>query len=355
MNSRTRRWAMTLTVALGFTPAATGQLIHSVTIPAQAPPWTSSAQIPAFDRALGRLDGISLFVSGSISGTLRLENTTNVQVAPSTQPRAHFNVLFPSIVAAPAPFVSHSAGSLGLLAPYDGTTDFTGASGLAQVFGPTIGSGAFGGNYRPDLDLLCVPPGASGMNTVTVSATDTTPPPSPAGVMSGTTFDVGVTITVFYNYTPAPSVLCDQPQVSACPCGNHGSSGRGCANSVQSAGGRLQVSGTASIGADSLTLSGSFMTNSSVLYFQGTDYTLSGTAFGDGRRCVTGSVRRLGTKTNAGGASQYPVGGDAAISVQGQVTTPGIRTYQAYYRDLGAFCTPAGFNVTNAYLVTWSL
>jgi len=355
MISQVGRWVAGSVVVLGCSPAFAGQVIHTASIGEQAMPWTNSVQVPAFDRALGRLDGVIVFVSGSISGTFRFENTTAAQVTPFLQPSATFLVSFPGLVAVPPPAVSFTPGPLGPLAPYDGTTDFTGPSGLTQAFGPGIGNGIWSQTHRPDLDLLCVPPYGSGMITITLSALDNTPPPSPTGVVSASVRNAGASIAVFYEYTPGPTVFCDQPEVSPCPCGNHGTPNHGCANSVQAVGARLDVSGTASIGADTLTLSGSFMTSSSVLYFQGTDYTLWGTAFGDGRRCVTGTVRRLGTKTNVAGASQYPAVGDATISVAGQVIGPGLRVYQAYYRDLGSFCTPAGFNVTSAQLVTWTL
>ena len=45
----------------------------------------------------------------------------------------------------------------------------------------------------------------------------------------------------------------------------------------------------------------------------------AGTLFGDGLRCAGGTVVRLATKTNVGGASQYPDVGDPPLSVQGGV------------------------------------
>jgi hypothetical protein len=83
-------------------------------------------------------------------------------------------------------------------------------------------------------------------------------------------------------------------------------------------GGRLTAAGDASISFDTFQLTGDQMPNSSALYFQGVNSVAggAGAAFGDGLRCATGSVWRLGTKTNAGGASQYPAAGDASISVR---------------------------------------
>ncbi len=139
---------------------------------------------------------------------------------------------------------------------------------------------------------------------------------------------------------------------SACPCGNTGLAGNGCASSIQPNGGNLASSGTSSIGADTLVLLGTGMPSSSALYFQGT--TQISSPFGDGLRCAGGTITRLGTKTNDGsGASQYPVPGDLSVSVRGGCVAGDIRTYQCWYRNAAAFCTPSTFNLTNGLSVTW--
>jgi hypothetical protein len=121
-------------------------------------------------------------------------------------------------------------------------------------------------------------------------------------------------------------------------------------------GAQLTGSGGASLSNDTVVLSGSGMPDSSALYFQGTSQQGggAGTTFGDGKRCAGGSTVRLGTKLNAGGASQYPAAGDQPVSVRGQVTSPGIRTYQIWYRNAANFCTSATFNLSNGLEVTWT-
>jgi hypothetical protein len=97
--------------------------------------------------------------------------------------------------------------------------------------------------------------------------------------------------------------------------------------------------------------------SSTALYFQGNARVLggAGSAFGDGLRCVTGTIARLGVKLNSTlGASQFPGVGDPPISVQGNITTPGIRYYQIWFRNAAAFCTPSAFNMTNAVEIAWS-
>jgi hypothetical protein len=144
----------------------------------------------------------------------------------------------------------------------------------------------------------------------------------------------------------------------------------GCANSITAGvGAKLRASapnsGTAVIaddqsGANAVTLKGTQMPNSSCLYFQGTIRQNGGlgTAFGDGLRCAGGTVIRLGTKTNAAGASQYPDVGDLAISVRGALTAltpPVTRTYQAWYRNAAVFCVAtATFNLSNSTEIVWN-
>ncbi len=146
---------------------------------------------------------------------------------------------------------------------------------------------------------------------------------------------------------------------AACPCGNSSPAlpVAGCANSLGT-GGRLVATGTPSVSTDTLTLVGTDMPSSSALYFQGTAMQSggAGVVFGDGLRCASGSILRLGTKTNAAGTSQYPALGDPSVSVRGALPpTGGTRTYQVWYRNAAAFCTSATFNLTNGVIVVWSM
>lgn len=145
----------------------------------------------------------------------------------------------------------------------------------------------------------------------------------------------------------------DTTHTTVCPCGNSGSPGHGCANSVNATGALLSGSG---VGAyDSVEFHGSLMPASSLcIYLQGD--ALTDVVFGDGVLCTGGGLIRLRTKLNAGGASAYPEAGDPSVSSRGQVA-PGSgaqRYYQTYYRNpASAFCPPATFNVTNGVVVMW--
>jgi hypothetical protein len=105
-------------------------------------------------------------------------------------------------------------------------------------------------------------------------------------------------------------------------------------------------------------LHGSAMPNTTVtMYLQGTVKILGGqgTVFGDGLRCVTGQVIRLGLETNVGGASSYGgPEGDIPISVRGNLpASGGTRYYQAWYRNAASFCTSNTFNLSNGLEIVW--
>ncbi len=149
---------------------------------------------------------------------------------------------------------------------------------------------------------------------------------------------------------------------AACPCGNTSSvfAGAGCTNSLGK-GGKLRSQGQASLfhpGASPILI-GSDMPNSAALYYQGTAQQSGGfgAVFGDGLRCVAGSIVRLGTQANAGNGSVYPNFGlgDLPIAQKGLVTMPGIRTYQVWYRNPAPFCTSSTFNLSNGLQVVWGL
>lgn len=142
----------------------------------------------------------------------------------------------------------------------------------------------------------------------------------------------------------------------ACPCANAGLPGHGCENSFGTGGGLLSSSGLPRVSQDSFfMLAEGLPPSTSCLFFQGTTTPESGPPpFGDGLRCVQGTVIRLSTKATVGGAAVYPVGGDPLVSVRGQIPSAGAtRFYQAWYRNVASFCTPAGFNLTNGIRVVW--
>ena len=149
---------------------------------------------------------------------------------------------------------------------------------------------------------------------------------------------------------------------TACPCGNNAAAGRGCLNSdVFSQGALLVASGTST--PDTVVLSASDMLATvTCVFLQGNAQSLNGVVFGDGVRCVAGSLKRLYVKSASGAAASAPGAGDPSISARsaalGDTIIAGTqRYYQVYYRDPDLnFCpapTGSSWNVSSGVIVNW--
>lgn len=140
---------------------------------------------------------------------------------------------------------------------------------------------------------------------------------------------------------------------TASPCGNNGSAGNGCANSV-GGGAHLTGAGIASISLNSLSLTGSgLVPNQPGLYFQGNNATNGGlgSLFGDGLRCAGGSVVRLQIRTSdASGNSSTTID----IGATGGVSSGETKRYQLWYRNPGFSSCGSAFNLTNGIEVVWT-
>ncbi len=169
------------------------------------------------------------------------------------------------------------------------------------------------------------------------------------------------------------SSLCDPgvDGVIVCPCANPPSgSGRGCDNSAATGGAMLAASGVAYLSMDSLVFTTSGETPAATSFvLQGASLTASGLVYGQGVRCVGGTLKKLFSRTASGGSITAPDfgAGDATVSgrsaASGDVILPGqSRWYLVFYRDpagcprkqyLGT--AVRGFNATQTGQVTWSL
>ena len=149
---------------------------------------------------------------------------------------------------------------------------------------------------------------------------------------------------------------------TACPCNNNGAGGQGCENSASTGGALLTVAGTTNPDTIVLTSSGELPSPLSI-FLQGPTQSTTGVVFGDGVRCVTGSLKRLYIHNASGGVVSAPVGADLPITTRsanlGDTIPPGgIRYYQVYYRDPSAVFCPAGsgggtFNASGGMKITW--
>lgn len=295
---------------------------------------------------------------------------TGVMLGDAVELRCEvFTISPPPTVIAPGQFVSYvvdtSTMTMTLGAVTVGYTSGSPSVGMVNAFpvsdgvqGPSAGMGAktlaYSINHNGGLWVSTDPLANIGTHPIVPDGSFSFTFQVTGGGTFIEIFPTNITVEAIENGT----VFClGDGSGTACPCGNNSPTGSavGCLTSF-GLGGKVRAFGTSSLAADSLTLSGSQMPNSSALYFQGTTQVNGGlgSAFGDGLRCAGGSVVRLGTKTNVAGASQFPVAGDASVSVQGLVTSPGSREYQVWFRNAAAFCTASTFNLTNAVSVTWA-
>lgn len=144
-----------------------------------------------------------------------------------------------------------------------------------------------------------------------------------------------------------------------CPCGNASAfvDQAGCRHSGGSAA-QLVDLGRASLANDGLVLRVRGARPIAPTTFVQGDLRSNGGAgvvFGDGLTCVAGSIVRLATITASGGSASIGAGFGASVSALGGITQPGVRVYQAVYRDAAPFCTPATLNATNGLEVIWIL
>lgn len=141
---------------------------------------------------------------------------------------------------------------------------------------------------------------------------------------------------------------------AACPCGNSGALGHGCANSSFASGARLDSAGVASLSADTVLLTATGIPGP-VLFVQNAGPSSPAVAFGDGLLCASGNLVRLGVVFAVAGSATYPGGSTPApVHVAGAPLSAGdTRGYQCWYRDAVAFCASETFNLTNGQRWTW--
>ena len=151
--------------------------------------------------------------------------------------------------------------------------------------------------------------------------------------------------------------------VLACPCGNPPAGApQGCDNSAGTGGAVLHSSGSAVLALDTLafTASGELPGATSIL-LQGTVLLSDGLVFGQGVRCVGGSLKRLYAGTAQNGSLTCPPGYGFSISARsanlGDPISAGTwRYYTFYYRDpsvLGGCAATKTFNLTQTQGILW--
>jgi hypothetical protein len=141
---------------------------------------------------------------------------------------------------------------------------------------------------------------------------------------------------------------------TACPCGNAGAAGHGCANGSFGTGSQLSGSGNPSVGSDTVVLQAtSAPANLTGLFFQGDVQTNGGmgAVFGDGLRCAGQGVIRLQVKPSDGAGQTLS---SVSISAAGSVSAGDTKTYQYWYRDPNGSPCGTFFNLSNGLQITWT-
>jgi len=142
-----------------------------------------------------------------------------------------------------------------------------------------------------------------------------------------------------------------------CPCANNGAPDQGCENSAGTRGARMVASGTTTPDTVMLTTTGEVDSALSIVV-QGTT-SIAPVPYGDGLRCVGGTLKRLYVTTSSGGQITVPQPGDLAVSARSAALGDAIpsgasRYYLTYYQDPEpTFCGSAGFNASNAVSIVW--
>jgi hypothetical protein len=151
---------------------------------------------------------------------------------------------------------------------------------------------------------------------------------------------------------------------AACPCNNPASAfGRGCNNSSNTGGAMMSLFGLSSLSGDTLNLFASGLKPNAISVFnQGTAVVQPSVTFGQGARCVGGTLKRLYTVTAlSGGTASVPQSGQPNVhtrsAAMGDTILAGTtRGYYVFYRDptvLGGCPSTSTFNTTQSMQAIW--
>ena len=377
---------------------ASQQQCHQASIPLATTNWSSSLSVPKFDPALGILTQVQFTLDGHIQGEAKFESqdaaaSTVTMTFQSTLTLTRPDNSLLVVVIPQSVFVDP-------VASFDGVIDFGGTSGMTHA-NITASQSAMFTSPRPlsDLALFTGPSGNPGSIVLPVVAQGTSNASGAGNLLLQFSQQARADVTVCYvyeadcNLNGIPDVAdiqggmpdADQngvpdqcePQIirfcfgdgdtndgPACPCGNSTPNNLdGCLN-VTGLGGSLVGNGVPSVSNDTLQLVASQLPPGVPgFFFQGTSKVLSshggdGLPFGDGLKCVGGTVVRMAKIVAApqpGGSVVLPFAGDPPISQQFNILPGDTRFYQVWYRS--GIIGPCGFpfNTTNGVHVVWGL
>ena len=356
MSSLARCVAVASLLFVLTTASRAEELCYGATFPMQTTNWNDNATVPTFNPALGTLTGVRVRLTSTIQGAPSVENSSNASDFVTTVFCADVTVARPdtTLVTTTVPVAQYFDS----LSAFDGTLDFGGTSGIQHLNTVAQNTSTIVLNSAPDLTLFTGPLGGFSTVTLPVEARNTAFVIGAGPIVSALPQQASIALEVCYVYTPFVATYCTgDGSGTACPCGNASptSAAGGCTNATGTSA-RLASSGYPSLAADNLALVATNLPAGSVaLVFQGTarDNAGAGSVFGDGLRCVSGTVIRLAVKNAGAGVVVYPQVGEPSVSVKGLVPANAVRHYQVWYRDSAAFCSSSTFNLTQALTVNW--
>jgi len=175
--------------------------------------------------------------------------------------------------------------------------------------------------------------------------------PDDCDIASGFSFDLNLNGIPDECESNGTAFCAGDGTAGACPCGNIGSNGEGCANS-SGVGAILSNIGGTSVSADDAFLAAiQVAPNKFGLIFMGLNKVAggNGTPFGDGLLCVNPLKRFMVHSSGASGVLtvQMPV-----TQSGGQITVGTTWHFQAWFRDPPGPCAN-GFNFSNAFSISF--
>jgi len=153
-------------------------------------------------------------------------------------------------------------------------------------------------------------------------------------------------------FTAGVASFCDASDgsLTSCPCGNAGAPDTGCDLQQGTGGVRLDVIAQQTSPQNRTTVQGMGFPGAftpTAIAIRGTSLEPAAVVFGDGLRCVSAPVVRLGAAFALGGTSEHTFG-------HGVGAGSGTFFYQLWFRNTPAmFCTPDAFNLSNGRTLTW--
>jgi outer membrane biosynthesis protein TonB len=206
-------------------PAQVQTMVQQVAFPQAYTNFNSTGTVPGFDPALGTLIAVDVVNSGSITSEFYTENLGS---SPTTITGIVSGSLMASGPSATIPVGIPQVTQTFDAAAYDGTEDFSGASG--KDFTPVVSSGTSALTITDPAALAGYVGNGPVTFTESANAIANASAPTSGSMAAGFNTQAAATITVVYHYIPnTPPPSSPQPQTASLvsPQGGSGSGGAG--------------------------------------------------------------------------------------------------------------------------------